>query len=315
MKARSKELLNRAIAAMLAAIDVYNKPDHPYRAESFTILSINGWELLLKAKWLDNHDNKLSSLFELTGKKRPRYKRTRSGNFKTYGIDYLAKKLTDLNENARRNLVALVDLRDTSVHFYNRSGTLAEHLQELGMACIKNFAAAVQDWFDDDLSRFNFYLMPLSFVKGPDSVEAVALNIGEKNFVNFINNLKPDSDDPSERYSVTVNVEVRLVRSKAQDALGVRTTNDPNAPAVRVTEEQIRDRYPWDYRELTRRLQERYAGFKANKQYHDLRRDLQADERYAHTRRLNPDNPKSASQTFFNSNILKEFDLHYQRRR
>ncbi len=31
MKSRSKELLDRAVAAMVAAIDVYNKPDSPYR--------------------------------------------------------------------------------------------------------------------------------------------------------------------------------------------------------------------------------------------------------------------------------------------
>ena len=52
MKSRSKELLDRAIAATVATIEIYNKPDFPYRSETFCILAINGWELLLKAKWL-----------------------------------------------------------------------------------------------------------------------------------------------------------------------------------------------------------------------------------------------------------------------
>ncbi len=74
MKARSKELLDRAVAAMVAAIDVYNKPDFPYRAESFTILALNAWELLLKAKWLAANRNRLSSLYVHQGQggKRPR---------------------------------------------------------------------------------------------------------------------------------------------------------------------------------------------------------------------------------------------------
>jgi hypothetical protein len=50
MRSRSKELLERAISAMVGAIEIYNKPGFPYRTESFTILAINGWELLLKAK-------------------------------------------------------------------------------------------------------------------------------------------------------------------------------------------------------------------------------------------------------------------------
>ena len=50
MKSRSKELLDRAIAATVAAIEIYNKPDFPYRSETFCILTINGWELLLRAK-------------------------------------------------------------------------------------------------------------------------------------------------------------------------------------------------------------------------------------------------------------------------
>ena len=63
MKSLSKELLDRAVLAMVAAIEIYNKPGFPYRNESFTILAINGWELLLKAKWLDLHGNKKRSLY------------------------------------------------------------------------------------------------------------------------------------------------------------------------------------------------------------------------------------------------------------
>ncbi len=58
MKSRSKEMLDRAKAAMVAAVEIYNKPGFPYRAETFVILAINGWELLCKAKWLSDHDNR-----------------------------------------------------------------------------------------------------------------------------------------------------------------------------------------------------------------------------------------------------------------
>ena len=52
MKARSQELAAKSVSAMISAIEVYNKPDFKYREETFAILAINAWELLLKAKWL-----------------------------------------------------------------------------------------------------------------------------------------------------------------------------------------------------------------------------------------------------------------------
>jgi hypothetical protein len=318
MKARSKELLDRATAAMVAAIDVYNKPDFLYRGESFAILALNGWELLLKARWLAKHNNKLSSLYVREGKgtRRQRIKKTSAGNPFTHSVDYLAKKLWEqkiLDEKAFKNLQLLTELRDSVVHFYSRSPKFTEMLHEIGAAALKNFVAAVRDWFDRDLSEFNFYLMPLSFISLPvQHVDGIVLNREEKRFVDYLRNVTPEDDDVATPYSVTVNVEVRFIRSKARDAFPIQVTNDPNVPAVRLTEEQIRERYPWYYKQLTEKCKERYADFKVDKKYHDLRKSLESDKRFAHIRRLDPDNPKSPKKPFFNPNIVNEFDKHYE---
>ena len=321
MKARSQELLDRAIAAMLAAIEVYNKPNFPYRAEAFAVLAVNAWELLLKAKWLVQHHNDISCLYvrQETGgsgkqAKKPGIKKSRSGNPITHSVDYLAKKLVergDLDQAASKNLEAMIELRDSVVHFYNRSPLFAQRLHELGAASVKNFAAAIQDWFARDLAEFKFFLMPLSFVELPDRTKAVVLNPQEKKFLQFVNALEPKTSDPSARYSVTVNVELRFTKSKAKNALAVHVTDDPNAPAVRLTDEQIRERYPWDYARLTEECKNRYDGFKVNREYHALRKALRGDKRYCHVRELDPGNPKSAKKVFFNPNILQEFDKHY----
>lgn len=317
MKARNRELLDRAIAAMVAAIDVYNKPDFPYRAESFAILALNAWELLLKAKWLAINSNRPSSLYvrEDKGSGRPRYKRTRSGSHFTYSLDYLAKKLTEhkvLDEACRKNLEALAELRDTAVHFYHQSPKLAERVQEIGMAAVKNFASAVQDWFEEDLSRFNFYLMPLSFVT-PPAAQAIKLSKEEQKFLKYLSALdKPDAD-PNARYSVAINIEVRFVRSKAKEATTVRVTNDPNAPAVRLTEEHIRERYPWDYKQLVNQCRDRYSIFKVDQAFHQVRKNAEADKRYAYERRLDPDKEKPR-KIFYAPAIMDEFDKHYQRK-
>ncbi|MFZ5983119.1 MAG: DUF3644 domain-containing protein [Acidobacteriota bacterium] len=305
---------------MIAAIDVYNKPDFPYRAESFTILALNGWELLLKAKWLADHHNQLRSLYvpeDRSKDKRAKFKRGRSGNPLTHTVDFLARKLTEakvLDEKARCNLELLCELRDTSIHFYHRSEALAERVQEVGMATLKNFVTAAKDWFDADLSRFNFYLMPLAFVSPPAEATGLPLSREEKSFLRYLEAHKAHEDDPAGPYSVAIRLEVRFVRSKATDAAAVRVTTDPKAPAVRLTEEQFRERYPWDYGELTKRCRERYADFKVDKKYHQIRKGFEQNERFVHIRRLDPGNPRSAKKPFFAPTILQEIDNHYRKR-
>jgi hypothetical protein len=318
MKARSKELLERAISAMVAAIEIYNKPQFPYRAESFTVLATNAWELLLKAKKLTDNKNKLSSLYVREGKgaKRRCFKKSRAGNPLTHSLQFLADQMRQKNEldrNIFRNLELLTDIRDTSVHFLHTNPQFEEHLQEIALAAVKNFHAVARDWFNEDLSRFSFCLLPLSFLTSSVSFEAV-LNQAEKRFIDFLHKQVPQESDPSSQYSVAINVDLRFVRSKSQDALPVRITTDANALEVRLTEEQIREKYPWDYKELTARCKARYSDFKENRKYHKLRQELTGDLRYGHIRQLDPGNPKSQRKGFFNPNILQELDNHYQRR-
>ena len=325
MKSRSKELLDRAIAATVAAIEIYNKPDFPYRSEAFCILAINGWELLLKAKWLKENGNRIQSLHakehgtnsDGSRSKRETIKRTRSGTPFTHGLDYLAKLLVEqrhLDPIAKDNLDALLELRDTSVHFFHQSESrLAEDLQEIGAASLKNFVLAPQEWFAHDLSEFNFYLMPLSFMELPRQAEAIVLNREEKNFLRYVQQLQERTKGSNSEYAVMINFKVKFTRSKAKGVPEVRVTNDPNATAVRLTEEQIREQYPWDYGELTDKCRKRYADFSANAKYHKIRKPLYGNEKFCRVRYLDPDNPKSANKRFFNPNILKEFDRHYLR--
>jgi hypothetical protein len=49
LKGSYRALRNNSKAAMLAAIEIYNKPQISYRDECFTILLVNAWELLVKA--------------------------------------------------------------------------------------------------------------------------------------------------------------------------------------------------------------------------------------------------------------------------
>ncbi len=325
MKSRSRELLDKAIAATVSAIEIYNKPDFQYRGETFSILAVNGWELLLKAKWLKANNNKVQSLYvkehrqKQDGSKSKILKNrlTRSGNPFTHSLDYLAKKLVEqkqLDQTVWKNIQALLDIRDSAVHFHNRPNTLEDRLQEVGTASLKNFVSVVKTWFDRDLSKFNFYLMPLSFMDFSQRTTAITLNKEEKNFLSFLKQLEDEADKTKSEYAVTVNIDVKFTRSKAEDVLSVRITSDPNAPEFRLTEEQIREQYPWSYDRLTTECRKRYPDFKSDQKYHRIRKALLGDRKFCHTRQLDPGNSRSQAKNFYNPNILQELDKHYSKK-
>ena len=95
MTTQSEALVDRAILAMQAAIEIYNKPRFPHRQESFTILAINAWELILKGKWLALNQDDEKSLYvyqkrkDDNGETISTAKKTRSGAPFTHSLDYL----------------------------------------------------------------------------------------------------------------------------------------------------------------------------------------------------------------------------------
>jgi len=95
--------------------------------------------------------------------------------------------------------------------------------------------------------------------------------------------------------------------------MGLTLTNDPNAVPVVLSEEDIRDKYPWDYNILTTRLRKRYSDFKANQKYHGIRKPLEANDRYCRKRYLDPANKAGIGKWFYSPNIVREFDPHYGR--
>lgn len=324
MKALSSELLDRSILAMVAAIEVYNKPGFPYRNESFAILAMNGWELLIKAKWLDLHGNKKQSLYVYEHRttksgqkgKRKYIKRTRSNAPFTHELGYLAKQLVNkktLDTSACQNIEIMLEFRDCATHFYNESPTFYNRLYEVGAACLRNFANAAGEWFQRDVGEFNLHLMPMTFIALPPNVKSSLLNADESNFMAFMASMEELDVDPESPYSVSVNVELRFTKSKSKEGFPVQVTGDPSAVPVNITEEQILARYPWDYTTLTEKCRQRYACFKANQGYHEIRKGLEEDERFGHLRFLDPGNAKSFKKRFFNPNIMVELDKHYDK--
>jgi hypothetical protein len=328
---RSARLLQNAEAALISAIEIYNKPTFAYREETFAILALNAWELLLKAKLLDIKDNKLSCLYIYTKRElapgqqsvKLYVKRNRTGNTMTVGIDAcvvrLEKEGIPVPEPVKKNLEALAEVRDNAVHYINASPQLSKQVMEIGTACLRNFVELGKQWLNLNLSGYSLYLMPIGFLPSGEAVTAITLSNQEQKVVNYLaTQMKVGHDGAVQDYHVSLDVNISFKRTSAAAANAIIVTNDPsdpNAVHVNISEEDIRKQYPWDYGTLTEKLQNRYIDFKTNPKYHELRRKLATNPQYKKTRYLDPANTSSSRKDFYNPNIVNEFDKSYTRKK
>jgi hypothetical protein len=330
-RSRSRSFLEKSVAAAVSAIELYNKPDFRYREEAFSILMVNAWELLLKARILTLNGNRLSALYvwEQRQKKdgsrgrRRVPRRNRAGNPMTIGVPKALDVLIGLGETflagaCRENIEVLTEIRDNAIHFRHSDKDLARKVQEVGTACLRNFLILVDRWFDHDLSAYNFYLMPLSLFH-PFELESRSVNRRQVQLENLLayiarQELSHESEEQRE-FNVSLRLETRFVKAQSSDAIPFARVDDPAHITINISEEEALKRYPLDYEQLTSTLRRRYTDFVADDRYHALRQQLEAEPRLCRMRLLDPRNPHGMKKKFFSSEIVKEFDKHYKRRR
>lgn len=306
-------LLEKSVTACISAIEIYNKPDFKFREENFSILMVNAWELLLKAKILQENEDNTDSIYFLE-KNKP--KLTDSGSPKTISTSkslHILESSGCLKSIVADSIRALVEIRDISVHFIHNDLNLNAKIQSIGTASLKNFMTLAQNWFGYDFQKFNFYLMPISFYHLSD-VESFSIDKSQvENLFKYLNGIEKKYDeDEDPDFCISLRLETKLVKRTLDEALQIRTTDDPNAPELLISEEDALKSYPYTYNPLCKKLRERYIDFKQNAEFHDLMRNLIVQgDKFCKERRLNPQNPKSTCQRFYHSRIIEEFDKHY----
>jgi hypothetical protein len=319
--------VDKAVSALTAAVEIYNKPNWEYREETFALLAVNAWELLLKARVLQRNDNDLRSLYEYgtraTKSGRPSAKkyvqRNPSGTARTISLQRCISKLqndaqSNLPPEVRANLLALCEIRDSAAHFITASPVLRGQILAVAVAAVKNFVLLAKSWFLRDFAEQLSLVLPLGFLSPGSTIESVVVNTGEGKLIEYLRQLAESSSGSDSPYDVAVKVDVRLKRSNLSSATRVQVVNDATATPVVLTEESILETYPWKYEDLTAQLSKRYSDFSVNSKYHTARKRLASDKRYAWTRLLDPRNPKSGKKLFFSPAILNEFDKEYTKR-
>ena len=317
-----KSLLDKSINSMLSAIEIYNKPNFSYREETFAILAVNSWELLFKAYLLKRNSYKLNCLYKMEfivkkngeNSKRRRPTINRAGNPMTIGIYDAIIKIEKIDQkfspNLKASVEALIELRDNAIHFHNEKNITRE-LQELGFACIKNYITLIKKWkLEIKISKFNLHLMPLAYIDS--NIEAQGIITDEiSKYLSFVKNKVQDNSKKSDEFSIAIAVDINFKKSNSFDGLHVQYGKD--GTSVTISEEDMRQKYPLTYSDITTKLKQRYENCKMDKDFHSKMKSIKNNEKLYHFRKLDTTKEKSTGQGFYSSNVWQELDKIFNR--
>ncbi len=324
---KHKSFVDKSIGAALSAIEVYNKPDFKYREETFSILMINSWELLLKAKIIKENKGDLKSIYTMVNKVGKNGNKlstltpdlNRSNNPKTIGLPKCLKICEEapilLNSVVKENVFLLMEIRDTAIHFQHSDLYLSKKVFEIGTASLKNYLTLITEWFQYDLSIYNFFLMPMTFFHEFEALQSFSINNSKDQIENLLKYIstkeKETPSDENKDFNISLRLETKFVKSTSTDSMLFNYSTDPDAMKINVQEEDVLKNFPFDYKALTTALRKRYTDFKETNKYHSIRKPLMKNKKLCKTRMLDPNNAKSLKKDWFSSEIFKEFDKHY----
>ncbi len=315
------KLIDKSVASIISAIEIYNKPDFSYREEVFSILLVNSWELLLKAKVLKDNKNKVSSIQvpsktkTKTGVPIKRFypKENRSGNPMTLEIFKLIE-LLKLPKVVKANLEAIIEIRDNSIHFYNSDKYLSKKIQEICTASLKSYLEFISSWFSYDMNKYNFYLMPISFFH-PYEIESFSVNkqtVQEKNLLKYFKS--KERKNPYVENSPH-NFSLNLITKFEKGSTGTTTVRigKKGAPIFVSEESLFKTKYTISYKDLVLSFNSRYSNFKQNNAFYKIMGEIKTKDEFCKFSYLDPVKKSGSKKSFFCSEVYKEMDKHYKK--
>lgn len=324
------QLVAKSRAACLSAVETYNRASVLYREETFAILMINAWELLLKARVMREGGGKASALHELKPRRKKdgnpsklkEVKRTRSGAPMTIGIDRCWKLVSTypkdrIDQSCIANIEALVEIRDSATHFVATDTLLRKKLTEISLAAVRNYVTAAQAWFKVSFSDLNIASIPISFDLDQKEVDAVAKKSSDAvtKFLVHMQKVEASLAKETSDYAFTVRIDFDLIKKKDDSAIKATVVGGADADLKLFVEgDKVPPGFDWTYDELIAKLKDRYIDFKQNAAFHALMKPVKRDGKLCYERFLDPVNKKGGKKAYFNPNALKEFDSHYTRK-
>jgi hypothetical protein len=216
-----------------------------------------------------------------------------------------------IEDNVIKNIEALVEARDNSIHFFSKTSNIDKLIREIGLATIQNYISIIKEWFDKELDEFGFCLVPISVINIPKDLSAMVGNAAEKNFVEYLSSLIEKQEQNTHK-SIGLVVDVKLNKS-SNSYIKFQVVKD-SEKKITISEEDNLKNYPFEYKELCEKMRNRYSNFKQDKKFNNYMAEIKNKPDCCLTRYLNPKSKKHSKQ-FYNSNVFNYFDEKYDKKK
>ena len=302
----STKMARVAVAALLAAVEICNKPSFKYREQAFAILMVNAWETFIKARVIQQNGEKINSIYR------------RDQQSKRYTRDYNKEPITiDLNDalsrisvpnDVKKNIEGIVAIRNRAMHLGMLQRDASSQVLSFGSASVQNFVKLYTQWFKHSINIP--YLLPVGFV-GDAVVATNNVPKGQQRLIKYLSSLANTSENGPD-YAVTLRVDINLNPAFTGGGT-IGPTNDPNAPRVTISDERLMEMYPMSYEDIRDGCKQRYSNFKANQHFNELMKKIKEDPDCAHQRKLHPNRNGTTTWLYNPTKVFERFDTEYSR--
>jgi hypothetical protein len=260
------KLLDKSIEAYVLSLETINRLSIKYRVENFAYLICNAWELLLKAKIIQDTNNR-QSIF---------YPKKKDEQLRSLALrDCIKKVFPNENDPIRRNLEYIAELRDESVHLI--ISQIPKSVLSLFQSCVLNYHKQLISWFDIPLSeRVSVGMMAIVYDFNPNQNDLtnpkMRRELGPdviKYLLQFESNLKQESDRLNKpvEFSIDINYKLALVKN-VEDADIVISKGESGLPSsiIEVPKDPSRT-HPYRQGEVVEQVNSRLHGTKSINPY------------------------------------------------
>ena len=258
-----KRLVDNSLAAMLAAVEVYNKPQMTYRDEVTVMLVVNAWELALKATLRQARQ----SIF---------YPKKPGQRYLSISIDdalgrVSAQALWPAGVDGAAttvNVRALTEYRDRAIHLYNAQG-LGSVIHPFLQQNVLNYRDFVLARFKKDLAdSMTWQLLPLGATAPADAVQFMRADksstmVAEvEDFINELRDLMDSAEaDGADMERVAVVYDIHLRSEKKMTSADLVVAVSPTADGqITIQRTDPNQTHPYSATELLGRVNAKRDG-------------------------------------------------------
>lgn len=239
-------MVEKSIEAFLLGLEIYNKPTIRYRIEGFSFFIVNSWELMLKAKMLNDGDS-------IYYNNEP--ERTLSVN------NVIEKTYPDKNTRVRINLEKIVELRNISTHFITEDYE-AKYVP-LFQACVLNFTNEINRFHGIDITKEipqNFLTISAHYetLTNEEIKIKYSPEIAEKliNQTNEIEVLSKEYD--SDRFAINIKQNLFITKKRDEADFVLRLEKNADTPIDIIKElKDPADTHKYSFENVITAVQER----------------------------------------------------------